>query len=63
MRKNYLRKMAISVFIIGLSFFNFYNITDSECVKAIHIVTLLVCGIGMGFLFISFLGWLKAKKG
>ena len=44
----HLRAMVISFFVVTLSFFNFARLTDSECVRAIHIVTLLVCGMGIG---------------
>jgi high-affinity K+ transport system ATPase subunit B len=51
-RKQHLRGMAISFFVIAISFFNFMRLAGSECIRAIHVVTLLVCGIAIG-VFIS----------
>jgi high-affinity K+ transport system ATPase subunit B len=51
-KKQHLRGMAISFFVIAISFFNFMRLTGSECIRAIHVVTLLVCGIAIG-VFIS----------
>ena len=50
--KQHLRGMAISFFVMAISFFNFMRLTGSECIRAIHVVTLLVCGIAIG-VFIS----------
>jgi len=51
-KKQHLRGMAISFFVMAISFFNFMRLTGSECIRAIHVVTLLVCGIAIG-VFIS----------
>ena len=51
-KKQHLRAMALSFFIIAISVFNFMKLTGSECIRAIHVVTLLVCGIAIG-VFIS----------
>jgi len=40
--------MALSFFVIAISFLNFTHLTDTACIRAIHVVTLLVCGMGIG---------------
>jgi hypothetical protein len=52
MRRSPARAMALSAFIVIISIFNFLRLTGGECIRAIHIVTLLVCGMGIG-VFIS----------
>lgn len=55
--------MAISIFIIAISFFNFTSLDGIENVKAIHVITLLVCGMGIGVFLTSLFGWLRERKG
>ncbi len=43
-----LKGMAIAFFVITISFWNFSRLTGSECIRNIHIVTLLVCGAAVG---------------
>lgn len=62
MRNRYLRGMAIATFIIIISFANFNNLEDSDCIRAIHIVTLLVAGMGIGVLLTNFFGWLRERR-
>jgi len=62
MRKSNLRAMAISCFVIALSAFNFSNLKGSECIRSIHVVTLLVCGMGIGLFLTSLFGGLIKKK-
>jgi hypothetical protein len=50
LRKKHIRGIAISFFVIAISFFNFNNLKDSGCIRAIHVVTLLVCGMGIALL-------------
>lgn len=54
--------MLVSVFVIIISFFNFNNLSDSACIRAIHVVTLLVCGMGMGILLVSLLGYIRERR-
>lgn len=61
-QNRFVRGMIISLFIIGLSAFNFINIEGHADFRAIHIVTLLVCGMGIGILLVNFIGWLRFKK-
>jgi hypothetical protein len=62
MRRVYIRGMAISVFVIIISFFNFERLKGSDCIRAIHVVTLLVCGMAIGIFLMNFFRWLRAAK-
>lgn len=62
MRKNSARAMAISFFVIIISFFNFEKLSGSECIRAIHVVTLLVCGMGIGVFLQNLFGFLRNKR-
>ncbi len=62
MRKKYTRAMAISFFVIIISFFNFERLSGSDCIRAIHVVTLLVCGMGIGVFLQNLLGFLRDRK-
>ncbi|MEO6452444.1 MAG: hypothetical protein ABIN97_00115 [Ginsengibacter sp.] len=42
------RAMVIAFFVMALSFFNFSRLVGSECIRAIHIITLLTCGAAIG---------------
>ena len=62
MERNYKRGMAISVLVIAISVLNFTNLDNSECIRPIHIVTLLVCGMGIGVLIVNLFGFLGKRK-
>jgi len=52
-RRSPLRGIAISIFVIILMFWNFSRIPGSDCVRAIHVVTLLACGAAIGALLMN----------
>jgi hypothetical protein len=54
--------MIISIFVIAYSAFNFSNLKGSECIRAIHIVTLLVCGMGIAVFLSSLFAFIVKKK-
>lgn len=56
------RGMAISLFVIIISIFNFERLTDSDCIRTIHVVTLLVCGMAIGIFLMNFFSWLRTRK-
>ncbi|MEO6819344.1 MAG: hypothetical protein ABI204_06425 [Ginsengibacter sp.] len=62
MKNRYLRGMAIASFIIIISFANFNNLEGSDCIRAIHIVTLLICGMGIGVFLTNFFHFLMEKR-
>ena len=60
-KNRHLRAMALSFFVLALSFFNFSRLAGSECIRAIHVVTLLVCGMAIGVFISNLFGLLKGK--
>ena len=62
MRRRHTRAMAISFFVMAISFFNFTSLSGTECIRAIHVVTLLVCGMGIGVFLTNLFGLLLNKK-
>jgi hypothetical protein len=61
MQKNHRRGIAISIMVIAISILNFTNLDGSECIRPIHVATLLLCGMGIGVLIINLFG-LLAKR-
>ena len=55
------RAMAFAFFIAAISFFNFSRLTGSECIRAVHVITLLTCGAAIG-VFLSNLFILLRQK-
>ena len=53
-KNRHMRAMAIS-------FFNFTRLTGSECIRAIHVITLLVCGMAIGVFISNLFGMLRSK--
>lgn|GEM_PF-959471 len=62
MRKNHTRAMLISIFVIGYSAFNFYHLKGSDCIRAIHVVTLLVCGMGIAVFLSSLFAFIVKRR-
>ncbi|MEO8719601.1 MAG: hypothetical protein ABI297_06805 [Ginsengibacter sp.] len=62
MRKDHGRAMVITSFIIIISFFNFERLAECACIRTIHVVTLLVCGIAIGIFLSNLFAFLKKKK-
>ncbi len=56
------RGIAIPLFIIALSAFNFTRLQGSECIRAIHIVTLLTMGMAIGMLIMNVITFIKNKQ-
>ena len=61
MRKQHIRVIAISLFVIGITLFNFSKLTGSDCIRAIHIVNLLACGMGIGLFLTNAIALLRNK--
>jgi hypothetical protein len=55
------RAIALSFFIAAISFFNFSRLQGSECIRAIHVLTLLVCGAAIGVALSSLFTLLRNK--
>ncbi|MEO6289706.1 MAG: hypothetical protein ABIO76_07295 [Ginsengibacter sp.] len=60
-RKRNVKALAISIFVLGISFFNFTRLSDSDCIRAIHIITLLVCGMAIGVFLANLFALIRKK--
>ena len=58
-----LRGMAIAIFVIILSFWNFSRVPNSEGVRTIHVVTLLTAGAGIGIFLTNLFLWFRTRTG
>lgn len=56
------RSMLLAILIIALSFWNFSCIQGCDCIRTIHIVTLLAAGVGIGVLLTSIKAWLIKRQ-
>jgi hypothetical protein len=62
MNSNNKRRLIIPVFAIFLMTMNYYRLKGSECIRLIHIVTLLVLGAAIGILLTNIVSMIKEKK-
>ena len=56
-----LRGIAISLFLIGTCILNYSRLGGTECIRPIHIVTLLVCGAAIGVLLVNLFSLFRRK--
>jgi hypothetical protein len=56
------RSLIISVIVIMLMITNFTRLQGSECIRAIHIVTLVTLGGAIGVLLMNIILMIKSKK-
>ncbi|HMJ46369.1 MAG TPA: hypothetical protein VK498_03525 [Ferruginibacter sp.] len=61
MRRSPQKGILISLFVIALSIFNFSRLQGSECIRAIHIVTLLTAGAGIGVMIANIFRLIREK--
>jgi hypothetical protein len=61
-KRNRFRSIIISFVIIILSASNFYKAGGTESIKAVQIVSLLVCGMAIGIFVKSLVEFLREKK-
>ena len=62
MRNPKTRPIIISLVIIILSFYNFYREDGSQSIRAVQIVSLLVCGMAIGIFLKSVVEFFRDKK-
>jgi hypothetical protein len=62
MRKRHTRAMAIYFFVIVISFFYLEIFSGTDCIRPVHVVTLLVCGMGIGVFLQNLFGFLRNKR-
>lgn len=62
MNKTNRRGIAMPVIAILLMTINFTRLTNSECIRAIHVVTLLIIGFAAGVLVMNLMTIYKNNK-
>jgi ABC-type Fe3+-siderophore transport system permease subunit len=62
MRNPKTRPIIMSLVIIVLSFYNFYREEGSQNIRAVQIVSLLVCGMAIGIFLKSVVEFFRDKK-
>jgi fucose permease len=61
-KKQLRRSIIISCVVILITLANFSRLSGTENFRAIHIVTLLVCGMGIGVLLVNVIQYYKLRK-
>jgi hypothetical protein len=62
-RKKRVRRFVLPLFVIILSIFNYSRLTGTENIRAIHVVTLITIGLGLGVLLTNVFGYFRRKGG
>jgi hypothetical protein len=56
------RAMGFALFIAAISLFNFSRISGGECIRVVHIITLLTCGAALGVFLSNFFILIRTKE-
>lgn len=56
------RKLFMPALAIFLMTMSYLRLTGSECIRPIHIITLLVLGAAIGVLLVNIVNLIKEKK-
>ena len=56
------RKLIMPAFAIFLMTMSYFRLKGSECIRPIHIVTLLVLGAAIGVLLVNIVNVIKEKQ-
>ena len=56
------KKLLMPAFAIFLMVMNYFRLKGSECIRPIHIVTLLTLGAAIGVLLVNIVNLIKEKK-
>ncbi|MBS1493079.1 MAG: hypothetical protein JST55_06200 [Bacteroidetes bacterium] len=59
-RKNYV-SFILPVFVILLTLINYSRLSGTENIRAIHVVTLLVMGMGIGILLRNLIAYFRGQ--
>ncbi len=62
MNNNNKRKLLLPAFAIFLMTMTYYRLKGSECIRPIHIVTLIVLGAAIGILLTNIFSLIRNKK-
>lgn len=61
--KNKVRFFLLPIIVIIIAFGNYTRLTGTENIRAIHIVTLITLGMGIGILLQNIFAYFKRKGG
>ena len=61
-KDNSKRRLAVIALAISLLIFNFTKITGSDCIRPIHIVTLIGLGVAIGAFILNLVIIIRDKK-
>ena len=53
MNKKPIAGLAFGLFAAAITFGNFTRLSGGECIRAIHMVSLITCGVGLGVALMS----------
>ena len=62
MKRNVTRSILMAAVALALMFYNMTNIVGSECIRAIHVVTLMVAGAAAYILIVNVIALIKGNK-
>jgi len=61
-QKQVRRRLGIGAIVIIASVGNWFRLTGTENIRAIHIVTLIACGMGIGIFLTGFVGLFRKTE-
>ena len=61
-QKQVRRRLGIGLIVIIASVGNWFRLTGTENIRAIHIVTLLACGMGIGIFLIGLISLFRKTE-
>jgi hypothetical protein len=56
------RAIGFALFIAAISFFQFSRLTGGECIRVIHILSLLTCGAAIGVMLSNIFALIRNKN-
>ena len=54
--------MVISIFVVLMMIASYLRLTGTENIRAIHIVTLIVCGMGFGVFLCNLFAYFRKSE-
>lgn len=56
------KTLVISALMLSLSFGNYIRLSDTECIKSIHVISILVMGASLGILLQELIQRIQQKN-
>lgn len=50
------------ILVILISILNFFNFENVDCIRPIHIATLVLCGMGIGVLMVNLIRYFRKEE-